>query len=205
MLREVKDGIAKISPCVVGDGCRDSFVMQLVSELIQREAALIRSRRTIDEWSVELSTVVGDSGDIDRDGLEVDRRRTRGLSEMEHGIKPQLQVFVETLLEPFQINWIATCGQSFRESVDFEHLRKGFPARVFTPLVVRFKGGYQDLQGDARFFTWCNDSGFKKRLQLSWIQNDVFDFLAVPSVSDMYESILGLDHGRVAEFSGGVF
>jgi hypothetical protein len=110
MLREVKDGIAKISPCVVGDGCRDSFVMQLVAELVQGETALIRSRRTIDEWSVELSTVVGDSGDIDRDGLEVDRRRTRGLSEMEHGIKAQLKVFVETLLEPFQIDWIATCG-----------------------------------------------------------------------------------------------
>ena len=41
--------------------------------------------------------------------------------------------------------------------------------------------------------------------QVSWVQNDVSDFLALPRVRDVNGVVLGLNDGRVAVFAGFVF
>ena len=65
---------------------------------------------------------------------------------MQDRIVARFEVFVQTGFEALKIDRIAASGESFRQAVEFEHLREGFPTGIFAPLVVGFKGGYQDFQ-----------------------------------------------------------
>jgi hypothetical protein len=47
---------------------------------------------------------------------------------MENSIESMLEVFVEPLLETFQIDWISSRCYTFREPIFLEHLSEGLPA-----------------------------------------------------------------------------
>ena len=70
-----------------------------------------------------------------------------------------LQVFLQALAHPSQIDWVTACRNINRTVIPTSQFNERLPTRVFTPAIVWFKSRQQDSTHQRLFFLLYNFRG----------------------------------------------